>query len=112
MKTTLELKFILSNDIHSELSTGTIAINTDKNIGDISIGIDHALYKYLKSIESIDYKVVCVKKSDESFTLGKVYKVKNGTITGDNGIDYCGIKSLEDLNDKLFAQFIEYKGEA
>ncbi|WP_270324913.1 hypothetical protein [[Eubacterium] hominis] len=112
MKVTLKVNvgfdsefLLMSKELEASFITG-------KCIAEVLKGLENTMNEYIKSMEQYNHKVVCVKERDGAFALGKVYKVTNGTITGDNGIDYCGIKSLEDLNDKLIAQFIEFKGEA
>jgi len=58
-------------------------------------------------------KVVCYANlGAPHFTVGKVYTVKNGSIVTDFNLCVLdNVKSVEDLNNKLLAQFIEYKGE-
>ena len=60
-------------------------------------------------------KVVCVKKANDFLTAGKVYTFQNGTSISDSGDTFpClgHIRSLENLNEVLWSDFIEYKGEA
>ena len=62
-----------------------------------------------------DGKVVCVKKANEFLTEGKVYTFKNGKSSDDNGATlpcFGYLRSIEHLNEELWSDFIEYKGEA
>ena len=55
-------------------------------------------------------KVICTGDS-EFFTKGKIYKVENGTIRSDDGVEFINFKSFEKLNTfSLFvsANFIEF----
>ena len=58
--------------------------------------------------KSFDMKVVCVSSATPDFTLGKVYKVENGTIEGNEGTKYCYFRDLEDINLQMDSQFIEF----
>lgn len=58
--------------------------------------------------KAFDMKVVCVSSATPDFTLGKVYKVENGTFVGNEGTKYCYFRDLEDLNLQMESQFIEY----
>lgn len=60
-------------------------------------------------------KVVCVKKANDFLTAGKVYTFKNGKSSDDSGDPFpCfgHIRSIEHLNEIIWSDFIEYKGEA
>ena len=60
-------------------------------------------------------KVVCVKKANDFLTAGKVYTFKNGKSSDDNGATlpcFGYIRSIEHLNEELWSDFIESKGEA
>ena len=57
-------------------------------------------------------KVVCVKKSQYGnvFTQGKIYEIKNGVLTDDNGRTYSEITCVEDINNQrheIISKFIE-----
>lgn len=58
--------------------------------------------------KAFDMKVVCVSSATPDFTLGKVYKVENGTIEGNEGTKYCYFRDLEDLNLQMESQFIKF----
>ena len=57
-------------------------------------------------------KVVCIKKSQYGnvFTQGKIYEIKNGVLTDDNGRTYSEITCVEDINNQrheIISKFIE-----
>lgn len=53
-------------------------------------------------------KVVCTNISKYSlFTKGKIYEVKDGVLTDDNGGRYHQIKSVAEINERVISQFIE-----
>ena len=51
-------------------------------------------------------KVVCVK-GNLSFTTGRIYDVVDGTLTDDVGTKFCYFTDVNDMNNKMNAQFIE-----
>ena len=56
-------------------------------------------------------KIICYEENGSSFfTKGKVYEVKNGVIISDDGLNSREFKTLDEINDNLVPDFIEYKG--
>lgn len=53
-------------------------------------------------------EVVCIKCGG-AFTVGKIYKVKNGVLKKDNGCTTQGFESVDALNKYFVSQFIEVK---
>ena len=51
-------------------------------------------------------KVVCVK-GNLSFTTGRIYDVVDGTLTDNVGDKFCYFTDVNDMNNKMNAQFIE-----
>ena len=51
-------------------------------------------------------EIVCIENYSD-FTVGRIYKVKNGVLHDDVGYDFEEIKSVTDLNERLYSQFIE-----
>ena len=51
-------------------------------------------------------EVVCIENYSD-FTKGRIYKIKNGVFRDDVGYSFEEIKSVADLNERLFSQFIE-----
>ena len=51
-------------------------------------------------------EIVCIKNYSD-FTVGRIYKVKNGVLRDDVEYLFEEIKSVADLNERLFSQFIE-----
>ena len=64
-----------------------------------------------KKPEYYSGKVVCIKGNTlKSWTVGKVYSISNGKISDDDGIDYCYIACIDDLNKRMegkFAKLVE-----
>lgn len=67
------------------------------------------------AIEPVDRKctpkyftgeVVCIENYSD-FTKGRIYKIKNGVFRDDVGYSFEEIKSVADLNERLFSQFIK-----
>ncbi len=52
-------------------------------------------------------KVVCVE-NHSSFTIGKVYTIKNGSLYSDDGEHYESIKDIDWLNKHFNSQFIKF----
>lgn len=86
--------------------------------------IEHFNYLVLpdyipEKVEPVYYsgKVVCVDNGGiiAALTVGKVYEIKEGFFINDwgnkNPISGIAIKSLEDMNSRKSAKFIEYRGE-
>ena len=53
-------------------------------------------------------EMICVKSATEWFTLGKIYKVKDGRFADNDG-DVCSrrFKSVDEINEHYDSQFIE-----
>lgn len=55
--------------------------------------------------EPYNDEIVCVEANTD-FTVGKIYLIKNGKITDDDGYEYSPpFTSLENINNLLFSQF-------
>ena len=51
-------------------------------------------------------KVVCVK-GNLSFTIGRIYDVVDGTLTDDVGTKFCYFTDINNMNNRMNAQFVE-----
>lgn len=80
---------------------------------DFMVGAKLALERLSQPNEPKYYngKVVCVKSFIPSFTVGKIYEVKDGQFKDDAGdvlpIDNERIKSFEDFNEHFMSSFIQ-----
>lgn len=77
------------------------------------IAFDRLMEKQQKE-KFLNCKVICVKaESGIAFEVGKAYSIVDGTLmTGQGRKSFQGLHSVEELNDRCWSQFIEYKGEA
>ena len=51
-------------------------------------------------------KVVCVK-GNMCFTTGRIYDVVDGALTDDVGVTFCYFTDIDNMNNRMNAQFIE-----
>lgn len=58
-------------------------------------------------LDAITCRVVCIESTNGWWIVGKIYEIKNGTIYDEDGDSYRHIKSVEDLNDYVSANFIK-----
>lgn len=92
---------VIANTCHHGAKVGQVITLTDNNVG--GWGKDHWHYKensgYIWERDFAPYvepskpevyngKVVCIKTAYPWWTVGKVYEVKDGIITADNGYQY------------------------
>lgn len=61
----------------------------------------------IADLRAITCRVVCIKSTNGWWIVGKIYEIKNGTIYDEDGDSYRHIKSVEDLNDYVSADFIK-----
>ncbi|RHU03280.1 MULTISPECIES: hypothetical protein [Erysipelotrichaceae] len=117
MKVELNINFQIVKEMEVNCMEESFILNSSKNVNDISNDLLDLIASYAYANDT-NYKksysndIVCVKSSDSNFTVGKVYEVNKGFLMSNNDIRYGKFYSLDELNDELFAHFIEFKGEA
>ena len=52
-------------------------------------------------------KIVCVHADSGEFTEGKIYQVNHGILYNDENFKYGSFESVENINKRLYSQFIE-----
>lgn len=76
---------------------------------DFKIGAKLALERLFDDSKLYNDKVICIKASDTPgySTVGKIYEIKDGVLTWDNGKKTHRYKSLEEINGRGEAKFIK-----
>ena len=52
-------------------------------------------------------KIVCTHSDSGNFTEGKIYQVNHGVLFNDHNFKYGNFESVENINKRLYSQFIE-----
>lgn len=87
---------------------GTAAYEVVKKMFDIK---DKTIEKMddttTKEPEWFTGKIVCTHSDSGNFTEGKIYQVNHGVLFNDHNFKYGNFESVENINKRLYSQFIE-----
>lgn len=61
----------------------------------------------IKEPEWFTGKIVCTYSDSGEFTEGKIYRVNHGVLFNNDNFKYGNFKSVENINKRLYSQFIE-----
>ena len=70
-------------------------------------GIEKVDDTVVKEPKWFNGKVVCTYSDSGEFTEGKIYRVNHGVLFNNDNFKYGNFKSVENINKRLYSQFVE-----